>query len=378
LRYYRNSGEYALANKHTLDTYRLFIERSLNLVRQGGSIGFIVPSTILGDLSAERIRQSILLENSVRAVNDFPEGNHLFTNVTQSVSIIALERGGSTKKLRASFGLRTVNDARENKGYTIEVDKIPESLRKSMVVPRLEKEGWHVLRSLHTNPTLDSIQWLTNRRGEFDLTLHKRYISTSGARLLRGSHIGRYSLRAGRPRPDEFIDTDSFHASIKSSNRIEDSRNSRIACQQISNRNQRWRLKFAPIEPDVVLANSCNYISLSKGSDPLLLDYLLGVLNSELMNWRFDISSTNNHVSNRELSGLPLPESAAPDIMQRIGQIARDCSHTGRLYDAELEALVFALYEIKPRSANRILCSRGVSEDEKASVLDVLQGLMNW
>lgn len=380
LGYYRNSEEYTLANKHTLDTYRLFIERSLNLVRHGGSIGFIVPSTVLGDLSAERIRQAILLENSVKAVNDFPEGNHLFANVTQSVSIIALERGGSTQKLRASFGLRTVNDARKNKGYIIEVDKIPASLRKSMVVPRLEKKGWHVLRKLHANPTLDSIQWLSNRRGEFDLTLHKRFISTSGARLLRGSHITRYTLRSGRRRPDEFVDIDAFHASIGSSSRIEDSHQDRIACQQISNRNQRWRLKFAPVKPGVALANSCNYVVLSKDSDPQLLDYLLGVLNSEIMNWRFDISSTNNHVSNRELSGLPLPpfeESVASNLVKRIGTLARDCSRSGRTYDADLEALVFSLYGIEPQNAKRILFSRGASEDEIVSVLDVLQGLMS-
>jgi Alw26I/Eco31I/Esp3I family type II restriction m6 adenine DNA methyltransferase len=378
--YYRNSGEYTLANRHTLDTYRLFIERSLKLVRQGGAIGFIVPSTVLGDLSAEKLRRTLLLENSVKTVNDFPEGNRLFANVTQSVSIIVLKRGGTTKKLRASFGLSTVNEARRNRGYGIEIDKIPDSMRKSMVVPRLAKEEWHVLRKLHTNPTLESIQWLSNRRGEFDLTLHKRFISTKGARLLRGSHIGRYALRAGRRTHNEFVDTASFHASIGSSTRIEDSRRPRIACQQVSNRNQRWRLKFAPVEPDLTLANSCNYVVLSKDSDPHLLNYLLGVLNSELMNWRFDISSTNNHVSNRELSGLPLPEfteSGALDIVQRIGEIARNCAHTGRDYDVELEALVFSLYGLETQSAKQILSGRGASDDEIASVLDVLQGLMN-
>ena len=106
LQYYRDSGEYVLANRHTLDTYRLFIERSLSLVRRDGAIGFIVPSTILGDLSAEQLRRSLLLENSVKVVNDFPEGNGLFPNVTQSVSIIVLKKGGTTKRLNASFDLQ--------------------------------------------------------------------------------------------------------------------------------------------------------------------------------------------------------------------------------------------------------------------------------
>ncbi|MFW9888839.1 MAG: Eco57I restriction-modification methylase domain-containing protein [Candidatus Thorarchaeota archaeon] len=375
--YYRNSGEYTLANSHTLDTYRLFIERSLRLVKHGGAIGFIVPSTVLGDLSAQHLRRSLLLENSVKVVNDFPEGNSLFSNVTQSVSIIALKRGGTTKKLKASFGLATLNDARRKRSYTIEVDKFPDTLRKSMVVPRIERDEWQVLRKLHMNPSLDSLEWLSNKRGEFDLTLHKSYISTKGARLLRGSHVGRYTLRAGRRRLEEYVDTAKFHASLGSSTKIEDSKSPRIACQQISNRNQRYRLKFGPVDSGVVLANSCNYIVLSHGSEPELLDYLLGVMNSELMNWRFDITSTNNHVSNRELSGLPLPRFPPPELVKRIGHLARECSRNEGIYDSELESLIFQLYGIKPRQAKRVLSSRGASTYELASVISMLQGLMN-
>ncbi len=380
VQYYRDSGEYHLANRHTLDTYRLFIERSLRLVRQGGVLGFIVPSTVLGDLSAERLRRSLLMENSVIAVNDFPEGNQLFTSVTQSVSVVALERGGTTRKIKASFGLKTIDEARKQRGYGIEVNQIPEVIRESMVIPRLEKEGWQILRKLHLNPTLGSIDWLCNRRGEFDLTLHKQFISSKGSRLLRGSHIGRYVLRAGRRRPSEFVDISSFHSHLLSSTRAEDSRRLRLACQQISNRNQRWRLKFALIEPGFVLANSCNYISLSKHSNQNQLYCMLGVLNSELMNWRFNISSTNNHVSNRELSGLPIPDIAvieALDDVQRIAAIARECALSNRFYDAELEAHVFSLFGVNMQDAKWILSCRGASDSEKASVLDVLQGLMN-
>jgi adenine-specific DNA-methyltransferase len=377
LQYYRNSGEYMLANRHTLDTYRLFIERSVRLVRRGGVIGFIVPSTILGDLSAEQLRRSILLENSVKVVNDFPEGNDLFPHVTQSVSIVALKRGGTTKRLKASFGLATMNDAVRKRSYIIEVEKLPDALRKSMVVPRIESDEWQILTKLHTNPPLGSIEWLSNRRGEFDLTLHKRYISSKGARLLRGSHIGRYALRSGRRRPEEYVDTAKFHASLGSSTRIEDAQKPRITCQQVSNRNQRWRLKFAPVDSGVALANSCNYIALSDGSDPNLLDYLLGVMNSELLNWRFDITSTNNHVSNRELSGLPLPGSPPSELVKRIGDVARECSRNEGIYDPELEALIFFLYGIEPVGAKRVLSRRGAPPDELASVLSVLQGLMN-
>ncbi|MHA2192114.1 MAG: hypothetical protein ACXAAR_01660, partial [Candidatus Thorarchaeota archaeon] len=63
--------------------------------------------------------------------------------------------------------------------------------------------------------------------------------------------------------------------------------------------------------------------------------------------------------------------------MQRIIELARNCLSEGRTYDAELEALVFSLYGIDTRNAEWILSSRGTPEDEMASVLHVLQGLMN-
>ena len=380
LSYYRNSGEYSLANRYTLDTYRLFIERSLQLVREGGKIGFIVPSTVLGDLSAEQLRRSLIQENAVDEVYDFPEGNKLFANVTQSLSILVLKRGGNTRRLKASFGLKTVNEARNRRGYNILISEIPDSLRKSMVIPRIKRKGWQILKQIHSHPVLGSVGWLCNRRGELDLTIHKGFISGKGARLLRGTHIGRYSLKQGRRRRDEFVNLSSFHKALSSSSRIQDSLQPRIACQQISNMNQRWRLKFAYVDPGIVLANSCNYIVISRETDPDLLYYLLGVFNSELMNWRFDISSTNNHVSNRQLAQLPLPVHASRDSKEtvyRIGQLARNCVIRSRTYDAELEALVFYLFGINMQNAEWILSRRGTPEDEMVSVLHVLQGLMN-
>jgi hypothetical protein len=91
LHYFRKSGEYQLGNRYTIDVHRLFIERAIQLARKGGHIGFIVPSTILGDLSAHPIRKSILLENELKIVNDFPETSRLFEGVTQSVSVLSFQ-----------------------------------------------------------------------------------------------------------------------------------------------------------------------------------------------------------------------------------------------------------------------------------------------
>src|SRR6185312_3185898 len=78
----------------------------------------------------------------------------------------------------------------------------------------------------------------------------------------------------------------------------------RLICQQISNIDIQRRLKFVFCEKTDILSNSCNYIvSVRNESD---LQKLFYVLNSCLLNWRFKITSSNNHINNYELGELPI------------------------------------------------------------------------
>ena len=52
-----------------------------------------------------------------------------------------------------------------------------------------------------------------------------------------------------------------------------------------------------------ILGNSCNYIAMQDVNDLKNLNILL---NSQLLNWRFKVTSTNNHINNYELDELPL------------------------------------------------------------------------
>lgn len=52
------------------------------------------------------------------------------------------------------------------------------------------------------------------------------------------------------------------------------------------------------------MGNSCNYLS----TDPSMLKKLFIIMNSSLMNWRFKITSSNNHINNYELAELPMPD----------------------------------------------------------------------
>jgi Alw26I/Eco31I/Esp3I family type II restriction m6 adenine DNA methyltransferase len=364
--YFRNSGEYRIGNKYSIDTYRLFLERSLSLIKPNGRIGFIVPSTLLGDISAAPLRKELIMNNKILLLNEFPEGAKIFPGVTQSVCIMILQKGAASDSIDASFGLQSIDEARHSTYSHLKLSNIEKSMGSSLIIPRIAMHEWELLETLHKNPSLASLDWLLCRRGELDLTLHKKHITSNNhySPLIRGSHITRYSLNVDSSKNEEYVNLDSFRYDYRNSKRIQHIESPRIACQQVSNRSQRWRLKFSPILPGKVLANSCNYIILNNSTNKDVLNYLLGILNSDLLNWRFDISNTNNHVSNRELNALPIfdytkLEKSKVGIADRIIDDVTKLVVSNESYSPFIEGSVFYLYGLNQCQARDILRSRG-------------------
>ena len=380
VRYFRDSGEYQLSNRYTLDTHRLFIERTLQLSHDGSKIGFIVPSTILGDLSSHQLRSSLIRENNLRTVDDFPETSRLFEGVTQAVSVITLERGGNTTSFLAQFGLNDLDEAKSRNHIRVQAGKIENAVGPSLSIPQVNKVGWKLLSKLHKQPSISSLNGLSVKRGELDLTLNKDCITSdvTDFRLIRGSNISRYSLFNRRGTKNEFVDIERLRKKLGTSSRAAHIVRDRIACQQVSNRTQRWRLKFASVPPNIVLANSCNYLVDDSLSDRSRRLFLLGVLNSELMNWRFSLTNTNNHVSTRELSQLPIADLET-STSQNIYSLLVD---EVRQFNAErpspkIEALIFALYGFSNNEAKAVLEMRSTPDTETHAILYELGSLIS-
>jgi Alw26I/Eco31I/Esp3I family type II restriction m6 adenine DNA methyltransferase len=238
-----------------------------------------------------------------------------------------------------------------------------------MVIPRINSTSLKLLDKLHTYSRLRSIPQLEVRRGELDLTINKTLITPKKTNnpLIRGSHISRFRLIESRHKP-EYVKMSKFRDILKTSNRGMHLEKNRIACQQISNMSQRWRLKFAPIPPGTVLANSCNYVALH--NDEKYLNFYLGLLNSELINWRFQISNFNNHVSIRELQALPIIQPTFDSTLSKnLQQTVENLDYPS------IEANVFALYGFNSREARIILNQRNTPLHERKQILARLEEL---
>ncbi|MDE7389250.1 MAG: N-6 DNA methylase [Muribaculaceae bacterium] len=289
--YFRTCGFYHYSIEGMLNLYQLSIERMLQMLKPGGKLGIICPSTLFGDVSASRLRKYLLLHNNVRTIRFYAEKIPLFENVNQATNIFILRKGGKTS---------TITISEEDDVFDVNISLVQELFPENLEIPTIKSLEWEILRKLSSMKKLKQISTVRNRRGELDLTLCKDFVTTDKTpyRLVRGNMIGESGVKDIN---GEFV-LESFIPTRSNDYRRFDFNRKRLICQQISNGGLRRRLKFIYCTAFDILGNSCNYIS----SDEETLAKLYLVLNSSVLNWRFKITSSNNHINNYELDELPI------------------------------------------------------------------------
>ncbi len=73
-----------------LDTYYLFLEKGIKLLRDSGRLSFIIPNGILTNKDSEKIRQFIVENTCIEIIVDLKEG--IFKNVAVDTNIIVVQR----------------------------------------------------------------------------------------------------------------------------------------------------------------------------------------------------------------------------------------------------------------------------------------------
>ena len=294
INFFRTSGIYQYSIEGMLNYYQLSIEMILRLTKTNGQIGIICPSSLFADLTSAKLRKHILTSHKLHFIRYFPEAARLFENVSQSTVIFYLQKNGKTDKIGIEMS---------DKRFEIDFETIKNVFPTNFEIPLIDKTGWSILSKISRHKKVKDISFIRNRRGELDLTLYKPFITTknTGWRLVRGNMISESGVI---DKNGEFVEIDGFLNKKSVDFKTHDYNKERLICQQISNVDMQKRLKFVFCDKTDILGNSCNYIvSTRKQSD---LKKLFFILNSELLNWRFKITSSNNHINNYELDELPI------------------------------------------------------------------------
>lgn len=332
IQFFKKSGVYNYSIQGMLNYYQLSIEMILKLTKDNGEIGIICPSSIFADLTTSRLRKFLLNNNTLRFIRYYPEASNLFDNVAQSTVIFYLKKGGVSDKIEIEHN---------NDKFKIALKTIYKVFNKNQEIPLIDEVGWSILTKLSKHNKIKDFSFIRNKRGELDLTQYKDCILKgveSEYRLVRGNMISKNGVV---DKNNEFVSIVEF-VNRKSKDFIKNDLNKpRLICQQISNVDLSKRLKFTFSKPKDILANSCNYINSLRNFEDLEKLHLL--LNSELLNWRFKVTSSNNHINNYELDELPILD---------LEQLELD-NFKGHKYDIEI--LICKLYGLNENEINYIL-----------------------
>jgi Alw26I/Eco31I/Esp3I family type II restriction m6 adenine DNA methyltransferase len=384
VKFYRKSGHYNLALANVLNLYKLMIERALIITSPSAVLGFIVPSTLLCDESTATLRKEILSKYRIKAIIDFPESARVFHRVSQAVCIVIIDKSEHGEVIPLVSGPIRLEDLKRIKPYPLPVGWV-KRFSSGFRIPKATEIEWRILEKIHSNPRLSEVPWILNLRGEVDLTIYKDCLSTvnTGSILLRGNDIQRYIVKRNSKKKQGFILKEKFLRRLGNSMKIKHINERRIAGQQISNMMQRWRLKFCLVEAGTFLGNSCNYILVSKEREDrdIYLLYLLALLNSCVLNWRFKLTSTNNHVNNVELGALPIKMIDLSNCWENqlfhliTKKIEGIVQNGATKVDPEVEAAIFSLYGLTAYEVRFILNSEKADEFEVKDILERFHNL---
>lgn len=352
--YYKRSPVYQAAKGGMINIFRLFICKSHYLLANNGHLSLIFPMAFLCDLSAYELRKFIFNNEAIQYIEAFPErddeNKRVFRSAKMSVCIL-----GSNKTIVAHsnpFMFRINDDKYVNKTYK-RVSMSPENIEtidaKSLTIPLVNEEELRILVKMCTGKKRmrDYSKCYT---GEIDLSLDKKYVrlETNYHRMFRGAQIQRFYTTDNISQGDIlYLDSEMYLGEVHSPRSMHH-RNKRIGMQGITGVNERYRLKMTIVDEGVFCANSVNYLL----PDETLIEYLLGLGNSHLLNWFFKKLSTNSNVNGYEVDNLPVAKCESDlqhEIVNVVKQLLSTVNENSKFnfaLEEQLNSLVYLLYEL--------------------------------
>ena len=340
-------------DKGKQNLYKLFVEQSYNLCKDGSIATMIVQSSLMCDLSSSQTRRLLLEYTRLQHIIEFPKaaptpGAQVFQSVTQGTCIYQLIKSPpESQPIMISVGndIHTIINLHFTPITSTTIKKLYPSLR---CFPCIEAGGIEILEKIATAATIKPLRdyAASIRQGDLNLTTHARHFSSkpTKVRLLRGCHVGRFVLKYDAA--IEYCDQDFMPEQVKA-NREE----TFLISQQITGTNDKHRLHFALAErpsTNFLCGNSVNKTQLRNQA---YSKTFLALLNSKFMDWFFRITSTNNHVQRYELEQLPIPPMVVTDWQQLrsladnvIQAKANNPAADTRALEAEIDRLVYQLY----------------------------------
>lgn len=297
--------------------YKLFICRSLDLLSDGGCMGFITPMAVLGDDQAADIRRRIVEVGAFTGIEAFPQKDNpsrrIFPEAKLSTAVFTLQKGDAETEsrefvARVHFG-RTIEH--DSPSLTLSTASIPLYDPANFTIVSCSQEDWDLATRIMQSGRMTRLKEYaeffqgeineTNERAKGNLTLNP----DDGKLVTRGASVCLYLLRDASQGEDLFLRVEKFLDSKGEDTKAFHHRQRRIALQESSPQNNFRRIITAFVPVGEFCNHTINYCPEHKCTTDLR--FVLALLNTKLADWYFRLGSTNAHVSHYQIYNLPCP-----------------------------------------------------------------------
>lgn len=299
------------------NAYALFLQAGISMLKTGGRMGYIVPRSMLSGLYFKNLRSFIEKEARIREIVYISDRKKVFDNVLHGTMILSLERDASCGD-RIAVSLA---DSLKDMGSAllpIEVDRnkviqrlngtsvwfVADSMRMYRIIDRIIKEH-PLLTSSDINCQAKTGQIVWNRVKTL-LTAQPRRDTLP---LVWATDVSKFSFtfnRMAEARPCYLQVNEKTEGLIV--------KGPAIIVQRVTADEQPYRIvaclpeQFLKKQRDgYFVENHLNVIQPVEGKDRTDLYFLLGVLNSDIVDFFIRAMNGNTQVSATELNLLPIP-----------------------------------------------------------------------
>jgi predicted type IV restriction endonuclease len=319
----REVFDYALAKfssaKYKIDTYQLFTEQSVKLLRDGGLLGFITPNTFLKNIHSEPLRKFIL-ENTI--INEILLFNYsVFASASVDTCISIFEKGTASKKSELSVKIADV---------PFEVKQV--SRIKQSAFSENNRTDFNLLISNNDFELLNKITKKSNPLGNFcgayfgiQTFDRKKFVSNIKKNknyepVIDGENIEPYKLKPAT----EFVNF--VPSSIKSGGREEIYRQDRICIRQIG------AYPIATFVPANIFTLNTIYNVYLRERNSANPKFFLGIINSNVTRYFWkknnsDEKKTFPKIKKEAILSIPVPEikdkSLHDEIVKLVDQLLK-------------------------------------------------------
>ena len=361
----RDSIEYKSAITGMLNIYKFFILRGFKLLKQNGFFIQIFPLAFACDSSLKELRKFIFDNYSIIDIEAFPERDstrrRVFEHAKVSVCIVSALRHANKNN---SFNLRK-NDSKFV-DETIPATKLDlgiiNELDENLTIPLANASDIELLRKIRkiSKPLSNYAHCYT---GEIDLSINAKYITDNpqDSEMIKGAIIDRYLKRNEMSQGEiQYLNSSKYLSEIKTE-KTQHHNYERIVMQALTGVNERHRLKMTIIPASIYCANSVNYLYFKEPN--VNKKYILGLLNSSLLDYIFKISSTNSNVNGYEVDNLPIiiaPECIQHYVQELVNKLLEekqkaDCNKDlCEQHEKEINQIVYKLYNLTDTDINNI------------------------